>query len=251
LDQFIVIGVYQFIGFHLAKDLLDRGEVVSGCDWECDDDKELEIGRNANFSFIQPDELTATSVTDQTTIYISWYDLQRRNRSSYEWLVDILSKWRKLEKQPNVLIFQSLEAEAQDLFPFGKQLYLPTIYGPWQHQSMAFEAKIRNKPSADIQFALEKEYKLDAIYISDLIKSLEKVWSMSEQKVRIISEKNNQWMQCAERLFQPNDSHLLDWETPLEFKIEAEIYVVKNQVSPQVGIVKQQEHYQRMQRIKL
>jgi hypothetical protein len=40
-------------------------------------------------------------------------------------------------------------------------------------------------------------------------------------------------------------------ETPLECKIEAEIYVVKNQVSPQTGIAKQQEHYERMQRIKL
>jgi nucleoside-diphosphate-sugar epimerase len=250
LDQFIVIGVYQFIGFHLAKDLLDRGEVVNGCDWECDEDKDLEIGRNANFSFIQPAELTASSVTDQTTIYISWYDLQRRNRASYEWLVDVLSKWAKLEKQPNVLIFQSLAAGEQDQFPFGKTLYLPTIYGPWQHESMVFEAKIRNKPSADIQFALEKEYKLDAIYISDLIGSLEKVWTMSEQKVGIKSKKNNQWIQCAERLFQPNDSRLLEWKAPPESKIEAEIYVVKNQVSPQVGIAKQQEHYERMQRIK-
>ena len=30
----VVIGAFQFIGFHLAKYLLDQGEEVIGIDWE-------------------------------------------------------------------------------------------------------------------------------------------------------------------------------------------------------------------------
>ena len=30
----IVIGAFQFVGFHIAKYLLDQGEEVIGIDWE-------------------------------------------------------------------------------------------------------------------------------------------------------------------------------------------------------------------------
>ena len=30
----VVVGAFQFVGFHLAKYLLDQGEEVIGIDWE-------------------------------------------------------------------------------------------------------------------------------------------------------------------------------------------------------------------------
>ena len=53
----VVMGAFQFVGFHLAKYLLDQGEEVVGIDWgdvsgEAIVDKEMEIGRNSNFLYI-------------------------------------------------------------------------------------------------------------------------------------------------------------------------------------------------------
>ena len=51
----VVYGVYRFLGFHICSYLLENGEEVAGYDWEPADEqaeeKQLMIGRNANFSY--------------------------------------------------------------------------------------------------------------------------------------------------------------------------------------------------------
>ena len=50
-----------------------------------------------------------------------------------------------------------------------KLVYLPTIYGPWQPETMSFEAAIRQKKLQEIEKAIVKEDRSDALFISDIM----------------------------------------------------------------------------------
>ena len=53
-----------------------------------------------------------------------------------------------------------------------KVVYVPTIYGPWQPETMSFEAAIRQKEVSEIESAIKAEDKSDALFISDIMEAV-------------------------------------------------------------------------------
>ena len=83
-----------------------------------------------------------------------------------------------------------------------KLVYAPTIYGPWQPETMSFEAAIRQKELSEIESAILKEDKSDALFISDIMEVLIEISSHHEKKIQLQSEAPDQWQQCAKLLWK-------------------------------------------------
>jgi len=215
MEQTIVIGVHQFIGFHLANELLEKGEKVIGIDYDPqkeDNEMDLYIGRNANYSFLTLDQLKEVKVSEQTTVFIDWYDIQinRENNNIYERaeeLTAILQHWEELaDKAPVVLVFcRMLQADLGNWERISQEkvIYLPTIYGPWQPVTMSFAAAISQVDANELKRALKNEYRHDAIFIDDVLKALPELLKQEHHNVILESMSENQWAACAEELNTP------------------------------------------------
>ena len=77
-------------------------------------------------------------------------------------------------------------------------MYVPTIYGPWQPETMSFEAAIRQKKLSEIESAIVKEDRSDALFISDIMEVVIEIASHHEKKIQLQSEAPDQWQQCAQ-----------------------------------------------------
>ncbi|RFU64137.1 hypothetical protein [Peribacillus glennii] len=262
MELSIVIGAYQFIGFHLCKFLLEQGHEVLGADWTNDDDlnhttqeKQLEIGRNANFSYISLQELKKVSNPGKITLYISWYDFIKSDSGKTAELKNELDAL--LSKMPvadRTIVLYPIEYNGEERKMSktdnvqDKIIFLPTIYGPWQPETMVFERGIESNGETLPIAALETEYKLDAIFITDFLACFEDIINLSENIITIKSTKPNQWKLCARAVF---NSELTDAEMAghQENDKASFVYQLKNTVEPELGIELQKVHHKRMQTI--
>lgn len=262
----VVMGAFQFVGFHLAKYLLDHGEEVIGVDWvetskELVIDKELEIGRNSNFSYIPIQRLESISNENSKSVYVSCYDLCKdpldEKQPIIHKMITFLNKNQGNEKLQMIILFPIQEENPiyQPLLKVieeideAKLLLLPTIYGPWQPESMSFEAAIRQKSLSDIERALKSEDKKDALFISDLIRAIVKIGCINEKKIHLQSEAMDQWQQCAKLLWK--DEFLIPYlESIPPRSIEGIPLKVENKTAPMEGISLQKKHFQQLQLMK-
>lgn len=262
----VVIGVYQFIGFHLAKYLLEKGEEVLGVDWrdmgeeDCSE-KEMEMGRNSNFLYVPVHKLNQFSLEQPKTIYVSCYDLNISPLEDKEAILsNIIQFIKAYRKNPSIQvivllpieeeseIFQSLLKELEE-HDAAKMVFLPTIYGPWQPETMSFEAAIRQKELSEIEKALTTEYKDDTLFVSDIMDAVDKVVLDNEKKIQLQSEDPDQWFQCAKLLWTDEfiEPYILK---KISRSVRGVLYKVKNETPPLTGISLQKKHFQRLQLMK-
>lgn len=255
----VVIGAYHFVGFQLAKHLLNEGEEVLGVDWKEPTDEieemQLEIGRNSHYLYVPLHKLDYLAIERQGTIYVSFYELLI---SSYDDSIvnDILSFIQSCEHYNNLQIIALVpQYIAYHRYDFLLQallnvdivriVYLPTIYGPWQPENMVFEHVIRQKDLSTIQTLLESEGMEDAIYIADLTSHLHEILLIDDREVYVKSANPNQWKECAQLI--------MDQERVTSLKMEENIkrrgapYILQNTVSPLEGIEEQKKHAKRLQ----
>lgn len=255
----IVIGAFQFIGFHLAKYLLEQGEEVLGVDWEdgTDDttmEKEMEIGRNSNFLFIPLDRLQYMSIIQPKMIYISCYDLSFSCIDNKQTIMQqIIAFLKAVEAHHDTQVILVLPtANDQSVFDAllqlvadnesAKMVYAPTIYGPWQPESMSFEATIREKAITEIESTFVNEDQSDALFISDIMEPLSQMASQHEKEILLQSQAPNQWEQCAKLL--GIDEWMSTKATFHSRTTKGFVYKVENKTSPKKGISLQKKHVQ-------
>ncbi|RFU63034.1 hypothetical protein [Bacillus sp. V59.32b] len=259
MELSIVLGAYQFIGFHVCKHLLDQGIEVLGVDWTEDPDsdpiieeKQLEIGRNSNFTYLPLNQLQANEGTSKTTLFICWYDVIKARISMDEGVKNtipiLMNKFQERAERPRIVLLYPLGiADEEQICPADQIIYLPTIYGPWQHENMVFEQGIRSNSTAKLKSAIEDEYTLDAIYIKDLLDSFENMLSQSEKKIIVRSSAADQWALAARELF---DTPVIDDVAPGQVgtkETAGYVYEVNNNITPKQGIERQRQHHKRQE----
>lgn len=262
MESSIVLGAYQFIGFHLCKHLLDQGIEVLGVDWIQDEipstiieEKEMEIGRNSNFSFKPLKHLEASEGASRTTLFICWYDVVKSNRSTGEAVKSMIrmlvDKFKERNERIRIVLLYPLGYGDEELmFTVDQIIHLPTIYGPWQHDSMVFEQGIRGIGEAKIKAAVEDEYTLDAIYIEDLLASLENMLSRAAKHIIVRSSAADQWALAAREVF---DDPFIEDAGPVQGETKeaaGDVYEVNNHTAPKQGIDMQRQHHKRQELLK-
>ncbi|RSK26459.1 NAD-dependent epimerase/dehydratase family protein [Bacillus sp. HMF5848] len=234
MNSALVVGCFNFVGFHLVEHMLERGIEVTGVfdkvhspnDWS---DKELAIGRNANFETIDLGSLNVTDLAKFDVVYYTLIDpnqhVDKTALSLYqtittELLASLLSFCRKSNTpvflissydvfnendevvstksipNPSTLIGRLHLLEERLLLDLKKALggiativRVPTAFGPWQPQTMVYQQII------DGEEIVIKENRRDMMYVRDLAETLYMLYyqETNEAIIHVISGKKNQW----------------------------------------------------------
>lgn len=223
MDKAIIFGVYGFIGFHLCKEILEKGFEVTGILLDHSNDryieeKRLEIGRNANFTEKIIEEWESEDFKDdsQSLIIFSLYDYligTKEISSNCKWI------WNRMERnlgQRQVVILLPIQLLAET--DHGKEMnelienirgirkglqvyYLPSIFGPWQPETFLFQKSLLNILNEEREENGINEWKMDAIFVEDAVKTLiYNIESEVEGHFLLESGVSNQWDACADLL---------------------------------------------------
>lgn len=185
MDKAIIVGTYEFIGFHLCQSLLEQGVEVIGIHIPTNEDifleeKQLSIARNGNFTEKEESYLYSLEPNQKNTVcfidYFSYFMMHKE-----EQLETLLKWWNELENPlPTVLVlpihFCLIEKETNsenflcslmNLIHQSQCFYMPTVYGPWQPPHLLFQKALMGPKKT---FTLnDREWTKDALFIHDAI----------------------------------------------------------------------------------
>jgi hypothetical protein len=267
MDKVAIIGTYHFIGFNLCEKLLEEGIEVYGCRFFDDsseefmEDKQLLIGRNANFKEVMFKEENEQEELDESTIVIfSFYDLyfsikEKSFNSFLSYLTRLTNKQSGrrivillpldlLGLLPNEIKSRVNQLKSQNVIL--QAVYLPTVYGPWQSSFFIFQQyllrDLGHLPKLD-----QRENTTDAIYIKDLVeKLLQLIHSPDNNDVVIESGKENQWEKGIEYL-QVKELSLDEVKmTPKKINQNIKVITIDSITSIESGLEHQKQHLSKL-----
>ncbi|MBB6443539.1 hypothetical protein [Bacillus benzoevorans] len=255
MDKAIIIGVYDYIGFHLCLTFLEQGLEVTGVHFGTDDtdiffaEKSLLIGRNSNFTEMDLAALAVEERLESTYMFIDYYSsyyskqemklisaLEKQfagiKLTSMVSLLPIQMGGERMEKRQTFL--QSDDRECRSSF-----FYLPAIYGPWQPLSFALQQSLY-APEKELVVS-EREWTEDAVYIDDAIEVIERHFEKPGiNKYVVRSNIHHNWQKVT------GVEQVMPMVNPLT-KAEEDIIVLNvGGMDPEKGISKQREHLFRL-----
>jgi hypothetical protein len=194
----VVWNSQQFLGFMLCKSLLEKGYEVIAFDqqeWLRDyhEEKWLEVGRNANISFWESEEANRIDAAPSTICFIPIYDFYieydkrvmekwkhsyqaflNKNRGEIEKIVWIAPK-QFLEsnqgtQQKLQLSLDSIFRDDSNAVNEVRWYYVPTLFGPWQPNTLLFQQIIQNGCRMEEMDYLDDTF--DALFIETAVNFL-------------------------------------------------------------------------------
>ncbi|WP_246938623.1 NAD-dependent epimerase/dehydratase family protein [Bacillus pinisoli] len=278
MEEAIIIGAFDFIGYNLLNKLLNDGVVVHGVDIELSEqasdlkeEKILAIGRNANFNYIEDNEWESLQEVD-TLFYCvdvtGGEDLARAEdllkeaiqycqststslifASTLE-VVDHRTHEKITENTPSLPVNERgrVYAKLEDLLrsEYKKKsfayllLRLPTLYGPWQPERFAYHQLLQNEHKHGETW---DEYKGDVLFIDDAVEALVQA-GISESRSEIIhitTGKVDEWAKGIAYIINKSNKQRGENTITLSSEKAQELLSFSPSVSIQEGIEKQKE----------
>ncbi|MGD6841616.1 hypothetical protein ACQCVH_03760 [Bacillus infantis] len=211
MNRAIVVGAYEFLGFHLTMKLLDRGLEVTGIvpgsrgDDRYTADKELLVGRNANFTVYSAADWKAKgSIEEPHLIFLSLYDYYFREEPelpSWEGMFGHLKgAIEETGSKPVILMPVQYDEKGGDgsCQPGALKIYLPTLFGLWQPSAFAFQQAIEGLGKKDNN---RLEHKGDAIHAAEAAEGIIEAAETKESGALLLwSGEEGRWKKCARHL---------------------------------------------------
>jgi hypothetical protein len=278
MDKIIVVGGFEFLGFYLSTAFLEKGIPVQCILLENSEDPFLEekrfaVGRNVNFSEIAIADWPDSSFLNngETLLIVSLYDLLLKKRSDHmiEQIEHAFGKVIALGESNGLSIVLALpmrlklseEKADEPLYhcyfnimkkirtrkiPF-KQIYLPTLYGPWQPFEYLFQQVLACEAKERREYRLcDREWVEDAIYIEDAVTEMISIIENEQFQVCALkSSEKDHWKKCAALLRIEPDVYA-GMKTERTVLSEIPFVEVKQRVRCEEGLILQKQHLLRL-----
>jgi hypothetical protein len=237
MDRAIIIGPFGFLGYSICKAMLDKGFCVLGISpgmresGKFNDEKRLEIGRNANF-FEQANEEWLSEINETPVpIIIPFYDYFMECSEANLFNDPLFSKSLcTLSPCPSKVIFlfpeqfayektlrndilKQCEAFINETKYLGPEIFLPSLYGPWQPDDYLFQ-QILFPADDSHSLCLERESLTDAVYIEDAASLCLRLMEEAEGAFLVSSGNPEEWEECLQEslLIAGNDRRTMGAE---------------------------------------
>jgi nucleoside-diphosphate-sugar epimerase len=253
MNRAIVVGAYEFLGFHLTMKLLDRGlevtGIVPGSRGDGDDrytaEKKLLVGRNANFTvYSEADWKAKGSIEEPHLIFLSLYDYYFREEPGLPAWEGIFGHLKgaieETGSKPVILMpVQYDENRGKgSCQPGALEIYLPTLFGLWQPSAFAFQQAIegyKNKDNPSL------EHKWDAIHAEEAADGIiEAAETKKSGALLLWSGEEGRWGKCAKHLGMKEPADCSPAIAP-----EAERKIIREETPYHIVLDKQQEYVKR------
>ncbi|MFE8696358.1 hypothetical protein ACFYKT_08315 [Cytobacillus sp. FJAT-53684] len=265
MDRAVIIGTFNFLGFHFCTSILEAGYEVIGVHYDMEkeellEEKRMEIGRNANFHEESYSKwLPLAEISKQTLVIIDLYNFHQRECNETLEKSDLLEKFlsknkKRLQETDSKVIFllpiQWLSGSSEMFTRTLPQeanwhyIYLPAIYGPWQPSSYIIQQALLKSFDEKRKIKLhEDEWIDDILYIDDVV---EEILLMADKESAssfvLKNEIPDQWIKCAEYLAIPIPSYDNHHKLSTLDMSKIKIRMLKSQMQYSEGIEKQRRH---------
>lgn len=197
MDKAVLLGVYDFINFHVCKALLNKGFEVTGVRFEPEreiaflDEKRDEIGRNANYTeypysnWIYTYDETEAIVLSIYDLYMQYKEILLKESEMQGLLTNYFTKIQDRSLKfiifvPSQLLTGAIEEKTfividefitklRESVHQVQLIYLPAMFGPWQPESFMYQHTIVSKIQGNSNFKGLREDTRDALYILDVV----------------------------------------------------------------------------------
>ena len=271
MDKVVIVGGFEYLGFSLATSFLEEGYYVDCIDIELllepiYEEKRFSVGRNANFQEIKIKDWVSLEQkhVEDSLIVISFYDIYlMKDHESMKMKKEIYDALLRLNINNNQFLFLlpihflvDLGTEIEDFTALCselkrrnnsiKQVYIPTLYGPWQPNEYLFQQALLHVFDGERNLKLNKrEYLHDAIYIEDVIREIKQIIEDNSKETSVLkSELSDHWKKCAEFLMINPEVYQVTSE---QARIQPSIgsIIVKESIGLEKGLAKQKEYAKR------
>lgn len=257
MGKTVILGCYRFIGIHLCKYLLEKGEDVVGMDWLSDEfleeqeEKRYSFGRNANFIFRNLDDLPPLSI-ENATVCIPFHDFlsidsqeYKLENASYERLIE----QTKCFSSSRFFCFVPIQMQERQEWVSRLQqdlsnltiILTPTILGSWQRKEDYFQKLLFMKHQPQ-DFPSRTFMNSDAVFVDDLIKDWEKLQKVNDKILYVKPPQDHQLVEYVKLIFENDTDHLsqihyLDNQPRYE-----RLWILSNATPPAAGLDNQIKH---------
>ncbi|PAE20649.1 hypothetical protein CHH80_10215 [Bacillus sp. 7504-2] len=255
MDKAIMIGTFEFLGFHFTKKMLEEGMEVVGVHFNKEnnesfliEEKRLQIGRNANFveekfnSFKGEGFETAPLIIDYYDFFMQTDEdqivaftenqLLLQNRDKIILLLPLSIFNEEYRDARNNL--KKLVSSAKKQNQVVQEFFLPTVYGPWQSEVFLFQqAFVKKRDEWNIT---AREWTADALYVEDVVANILKLMEKDEKRYILRNAVSEAWEKCAKSLEIK--------ETPvrtIEKGVDGCEVIIKEAISFEMGLKKQKK----------
>ncbi|WP_335869998.1 hypothetical protein [Bacillus sp. 2205SS5-2] len=248
MKSVIVFAAQKFLGFELCKYLVEKGYSVHGLDEDIEENRWLEIGRNANATYSPYSGVLDKNQPEH--IVFSFYDCDSVQIKLLSQQLKDVSTIRGVHFHclfPTHLLSERFEVEwlqlnrtLQDLKTENKvsTIYLPTIFGPKQPEKYLY-AYLMRADKADIKKKLFFDDPSDVLWIEDVIKAIEANFE-TECNCLYASFEEGRWEKGLKML----STEAIASDTPLFIRSHIEEKVqIKQSIALQKGLELQRQSY--------
>ncbi len=213
MDKAVIVGTYEFLGFHFCLHLLEQGIEVTGIHLQTQrkdlflEEKRLEIGRNSNFVEKSMEDLLLERIPDNTIVFVDYYSYYFKQAENE--LMSFMNKAFINGCPDRFILFFPIQLSGGEIdkkYPVFQHsvcssFYLPTVYGPWQPEEYAFQQCLIHPDEPVI--VNEREWTEDALFIEDIIDIVMDYSCKRETKSYLLrSTISDQWQRLAHIFLQ-------------------------------------------------
>ncbi len=195
----MVMSPFSYVAFELCMKLMENGQEVIGIEPSLSginkgerDEKELYLGRNANWTLHSLEEFSLSS-SEESVLYVchlnsGWPSIQ-------EFLEEHKGGSCKFVyiTTPDQCPFTSVREWSES----NVWIQLPSIYGSWQPEGSFFE---RSLLSGSFPFKeYEKENRQDILYIDDAVNAILEIAELQNGTYQVRSRVENHWYEVLKK----------------------------------------------------
>ncbi|MBU8877454.1 hypothetical protein BGM26_00440 [Bacillus sp. FJAT-29790] len=267
MERAVIIGAFEFLGFHFCTSLLEQGYEVEGVHFDNPEgdpfliDKRMAVGRNANFNEKEYQTwLPFAEIDQQTLIIIDFYDFYVQDNRNFFAESDFLEHFfgenaiQIKETDSRIVFLLPIQWHSSTSEPIHRYLmndqissqcfYLPTVYGPWQPSAFVFQQFLLKSMHGEKQISLnDREWIYDVLYIDEVVEAILMLAETKSAASCILkSDITDYWQKCASQLSIPLEAiNKYERNRPPEPRT-INVKTLKSHIDFSEGIGKQRRH---------
>ena len=238
----IVVAPFSYVSFELCMKLMENGQEVIGVepslpylDKREREEKELYLGRNANWVLCQLEEFSLRS-EEESVIYVCHVN------PGWSAIQDFLEELKEVSCKI-VYITHATQQPFMNVTEWSKSnvwIHLPSMYGSWQPENSFFEHSLIDRSFPFEEY--EREDRRDVLYIDDAINAIIEVAELEGGAYQLRSGVENHWDEVLKEIGYSILYDSIGVAQDREYIVGEQVHYADARIKPEQGVEMLRRH---------